>query len=97
MDTSSDPTGGNGSVFLLQQVSVFREKLIQNKDWDLISQKQIEEVFTMEDKNDSDLRSLAGLYSDDVVEDIVEPQKRIGENGQIEEDYEEISSQLRNG
>jgi zinc finger MYND domain-containing protein 10 len=95
MDTSSDP-GNNGSVFLLQQVSVFREKLIQNKDWEMISTKQIEEVFTMEDKNDPDLRSLAGLYSDDIVEEVMEPQSR-GENGQIEEDdYEEITSQLRN-
>jgi hypothetical protein len=95
MDTSSDP-GNIGSVFLLQQVSVFREKLIQNKNWEMISAKQIEEVFTMEDKNDPDLRSLAGLYSDDIVEGIMEPQAR-GEGGQVEEDdYEEITSQFKN-
>ena len=95
MDTSSD-LGNSGSVFLLQQVSVFREKLIQNKDWKMISTKQIDEVFTMEDRNDPDLRSLAGLYSDDIVEEIMEPQSR-GENGQAEEDdYEEITSQIRN-
>lgn len=96
MDTSSD-LGSSGSVFLLQQVSVFREKLIQNKDWKVISRKQIDEVFTMEDRNDPDLRSLAGLYSDDIVEEIMEPQSSRGENGQAEDDdYEEITSQIRN-
>jgi hypothetical protein len=95
MDTTSDPSGGmNGSVFLLQQVSVYREKLIQNKDWEMMSNQQRELVFTMEDKNDPDLRSLAGLYSDDLVEGIMEPQS--GQGGQDGDDeYEEINSQLR--
>jgi hypothetical protein len=95
MDTTSDPTSGmNGSVFLLQQVSVYREKLIQNQNWEMMSNQQREEVFTMEDKNDPDLRSLAGLYSDDLVEGIMEPQShRDGQDG--DDEYEEINSQLR--
>ena len=50
-----------------------REKLVKGKDWESIAKMQIEEIFTMTDKDDSDLRRLADLYSDDRVGNILDP------------------------
>lgn len=56
-----------GSVFLFQQVSVMRESLLKNKNWADVAAHQLQHVFTMTDRTDTDLRKLADMYADDSV------------------------------
>lgn len=88
-DMSDALNSNSNNVFLFQQVSVMRESIIRNKDWNLVAETQINEIFTMEDKNDMDLRDMASLYANDLIEDVIEPLPNQND------EYEEISSQLR--
>ena len=71
-----ESSNGNGSVFMLQQVSVQREKLIKNRDWKAAADRAMKEVFTMTDRDDMDLRRMADLYADDEVGEILDPQQK---------------------
>lgn len=88
-DMSEALNSNSNNVFLFQQISIIRENLIRNKDWNLVAEQQINEIFTMEDKNDMDLRNMASLYANDLIEDVIEPLPDQNE-------FEEINSQLRN-
>lgn len=61
----------SGSVFMFQQVSVVRESIVKNKDWDEVARYQIENVFTMTDRTDPDLQQLANMYADDSVSGVI--------------------------
>jgi len=54
-------------------VAVFREQLLKGCNWDQIAAYQTNEIFTMTDRTDEDLRRLAALYSDDLAENVLEP------------------------
>ena len=86
-----EPAQAGNSIFLFQQVSVMRESILKNKDWPLVAQDQMVNVFTMTDREDADLRRMADLYADDAVGDVMEPSAAAID----EDDLEEISSQLR--
>jgi hypothetical protein len=58
-----EPRSSVDNVFMFQQVAVTREKVIKGKDWIKIASLQRDEVFTMSDKDDQDLKWLANLYS----------------------------------
>ena len=62
-----DQGSSSNSVFLFQQVSVMRESLLKNKNWDDVARFQLENVFTMTDKTDKDLHRLADMYADESV------------------------------
>lgn len=62
----------NNHVFLFQQVATIREGFIKNKNWLEIAETQIKCVFTMQDKNDQDIFSMADLYSNEFSENISE-------------------------
>jgi zinc finger MYND domain-containing protein 10 len=62
-----------GSVFMLQQVSVSREKVVKGRNWKEAADRVFETVFTMTDKDDKDLRRMADLYADDDVGQVIEP------------------------
>lgn len=67
----------SGSVFMFQQIAIVREKLIKGKNWESIAEFQWENVFTMTDKTDADLKKLAEIYSDEVVETIFDSNSSI--------------------
>lgn len=69
-----EPSSLGSGVFLLQQVSVLRETLMKGKDWPTIADTQMTSVFVMTDRDDPDLRLLADLYSDDLAENVLDPQ-----------------------
>ena len=69
-----EPRSLDGGVFMFQQVAVMREALVKGKKWDEIADYQFEHVFTMTDKDDKDLRAMAELYADDLVEGVLEPE-----------------------
>ena len=66
----NDNTNYNNSnnVFMFQQVSVIRENLIKNQNWKDISIEIINNVFTMTDRDDKDLRTIADVYSNDALD-----------------------------
>jgi zinc finger MYND domain-containing protein 10 len=64
----------SSNLFKLQQVAVYREKLLKNKDWDALARYQIEQVFTMSDRNDKFLKRMADMYTDDAVGAVLEPE-----------------------
>lgn len=65
---TSEPPLGSGSVFMLQQVAVEREKLTKGKNWASIADEQMRSVFTMTDRDDKDLLRLVDMYVDDLGE-----------------------------
>lgn len=69
-----DPNSLGGSVFMLQQVAVDRESLLKGKNWDEVADLQMKTVFTMTDRTDKDVRAMADLYSDDLSENIIDPE-----------------------
>lgn len=68
-----EPHNTKDSVFLFQQVAVTRESLIMGKNWSDVAEFQIENVFTMTDKTDKDLKKMSDLYSDDLAEGVLDP------------------------
>lgn len=73
-DTSQDPAANaTSSLFKFQQVAVYREKLLKNKDWKVIAAEQLRLTFTMTDRTDRFLKKMADLYCDDAVEGLLEP------------------------
>jgi hypothetical protein len=60
--------GGAGNVMMFQQVAMIRESIIKGKVWPEVARYQIENVFTMSDRNDRDLLKIAELYSNEAVE-----------------------------
>jgi hypothetical protein len=60
------------SVFMFQQVSVIREGLIKNKNWNEVAAHQLQSVFTMTDQTDKDLHQLANMYADESVSGVME-------------------------
>ena len=71
---SEVPQDNGQNVFMLQQVSVKREEIHKNKNWAEVAEYQMKNVFTMTDKDDKDLRKIADLYSDDLAQDILDPE-----------------------
>ena len=67
------PGLGSGGVLQLQQVALFRESLLRRADWPATARFQREHVFMLADRDDPDLKKLAELYSDDLVENVLEP------------------------
>ena len=65
------------NVFMLQQVSQAREDIIKDQNWEQVAKKQMEEVFTMTDKDDKDIRKMAEIYADDLAEDVLDPQSDV--------------------
>ena len=47
--------------------------MIKGKNWTEVADQQMETVFTMTDKDDTDIRKMADLYSDDLAEDVLDP------------------------
>ena len=79
-----DPTGLGGSVFMLQQVAVARESLLKGKNWDQVADLQMQTVFTMTDRTDKDVKAMADLYSDDLSENVIDPEgyvQRVAQEG----------------
>ena len=76
----SEPAASSNNVFLFQQVAVLREQLLKGKKWDEIVKYQLQNIFTMTDYNDKDLKKLADLYSDDIIGDVIEPKVDINSN-----------------
>lgn len=70
---------GQDSIFMFQQVAVEREKLIKGRDWDAAADKAMDDIFTMTDKDDKDLRRMADLYADDALGEVMEPGGTTGE------------------
>jgi hypothetical protein len=68
-----EPHSAGGSVFMFQQVPVMRESLAKGKDWQSIVDYQMESVFTMTDRTDKFLKDMAELYTDDLIEGVLEP------------------------
>ena len=73
-----EPSLASGGVFQLQQVALFRESLLRRTDWSAVAQFQREHVFVLADRDDPDLKKLAELYSDDLVENVLEPPQERG-------------------
>lgn len=61
-----EPQSSSESVFKFQQVAVTREKIVKGKDWQVVANFQMDNIFTMTDKDDEDLKWLAKLYTDDI-------------------------------
>lgn len=61
------------NIFLFQQVALITESIVKGKDFQTIAKQQLEDVFTMTDRTDKDLREMAELYADDSVEHILDP------------------------
>ena len=68
-----EPVSAGNSVFLFQQVAVAREVLLKGKNWDDVANYQMENIFTMTDKNDKDLKKMSDLYADDLAEGVLDP------------------------
>jgi hypothetical protein len=68
-----DASSLGGGVFMFQQVALMRESLIKGKDWKAIADAQFTNVFTMTDRDDTDIRAMADLYSDDTIQSVLEP------------------------
>ena len=66
-------TDDRQNVFMLQQVSQARESIVKDQDWKKVADTQMQEVFTMTDRDDKDIRKMAEVYSDDLAEDVLEP------------------------
>lgn len=64
-------TSSTDSVFMFQQVSVMRETLVKNKNWDDVVEYQLSNVFTMTDRTDTDLHQLADMYADESVSGVL--------------------------
>jgi zinc finger MYND domain-containing protein 10 len=86
MDVPEAAAGGQGSVFLLQQVAVTRDKLVSDRDWPAAADRVMKTVFTMTDRDDKDLRRMADFYADDNVGDILEPEAAAKRVSKEEED-----------
>jgi hypothetical protein len=65
--------GGTGGIFLFQQVAPIKQLITKGKSYEEIACYQKEHVFTMTDRNDKDLIKMAELYSDDTIEQVLEP------------------------
>lgn len=68
-----EPNESSNSVFLFQQVATMRESIMKKKDFEQIASFQLANVFTMTDKDDKDVRALADLWSDDLTENVLDP------------------------
>lgn len=81
-----EPASSANSVFMFQQVPIARESLIKGKNWNQVADDQMKNVFTMTDKNDKDLKMLADVYSDDLVENILDPESYLKKQSIANED-----------
>jgi len=63
-----EPSSFGGGVFLFQQVAAVREAITKGRVWADVADRQVASVFTMTDRDDSDLLAMADLYSDDLNE-----------------------------
>ena len=68
-----EPHNTSNSVFLFQQVAVARESMLKGKNWYDVADYQMDNVFTMTDKTDNDLKKMSDLYSDDLAEGVLDP------------------------
>mmetsp|Transcript_4636 Transcript_4636/g.4779 ORF Transcript_4636/g.4779 Transcript_4636/m.4779 type:complete len:433 (+) Transcript_4636:71-1369(+) len=68
-----EPHNSTNSVFLFQQVAIQRESLLKGKNWEDMADYQMENIFTMTDKDDKDLKKMSDLYSDELAEGVLEP------------------------
>jgi hypothetical protein len=68
-----EPHTTSNSVFMFQQVAVAREALLKGKNWYDVAEYQMENVFTMTDKTDTDLKKMSDIYSDDLSEGVLDP------------------------
>ena len=68
-----EPHNTSNSVFLFQQVAVARESMLKVKNWYDVADYQMDNVFTMTDKTDNDLKKMSDLYSDDLAEGVLDP------------------------
>ena len=59
-----EPQSVQDNVFMFQQVAVTRDSATKGKSWSEIAAKALETIFTMTDKDDSDLKRLANVYTD---------------------------------
>jgi zinc finger MYND domain-containing protein 10 len=71
------------NVFNFQQVSLKRESIIKNKNWIDIANMQMQDVFTMTDSDDQDIKKMADLYADDDIQDVLEPGIEGGEEANL--------------
>lgn len=62
--------GGSGSGIMFEQVAALRESIIKGKVWPDIAKHQVENVFTMTDRNDRDLARMVDVYSSAADDDI---------------------------
>ena len=76
-----EPNESSNSVFLFQQVATMRESIMKKKDFEQIASFQLANVFTMTDKDDKDVRALADLWSDDLTENVLDPDAYIEKLG----------------
>jgi hypothetical protein len=68
-----EPTSLGSSVFLFQQVATMREAITRGRKWPEVAEQQVQEVFTMTDRDDKDLLRMADLYADDMPEALEQP------------------------
>lgn len=62
------------NVFLFQQVAAVTDSIMRGKVPSEIASYQKENVFTMTDRTDKDLLALAEMYSDDAIEQVLDPE-----------------------
>ena len=61
------------NVFNFQQISIKREKILKNKNWNDLSDFIVKNVFIMTDRTDKDIKKMAELYADDDIADVLDP------------------------
>ncbi len=90
-----EPSESSNSIFMFQQVSIVREKIIKNKNWSDVANYQMSHVFTMTDRDDKDLKRMADLYADDAVENVLEPLETTKDGYAGNDDLEDISNRMK--
>ena len=84
----AEPHTLKDGAFMFQQVPLLRG-ILKNRNWNEVADEQIQNVFTMTDQTDVDLRRIAELYADDDVGNVLDPV--LG----ADDDLQEIDHQLR--
>jgi zinc finger MYND domain-containing protein 10 len=64
---------GNETAFLFQPVAMLTDAIIRNQKFPEVAEYQKMNVFTMTDQNDRDILKMAEVYTDDAVEQILDP------------------------